>query len=233
MKKINLFEDYSKNTKKRFLIHNTRELISNRYLASLKGQAFYDGHRSHGMGGYKYDKRWAEVANKLIEYFNLKNTSKILILNAAKGYLLFELKKILPKAKLYGLEESKYAISKAKREIKKNMFFNEGYKLFFKDNYFDLVFAPGFVYEFSLKDVIKSIQELNRVSKNKKNIYITLGSYFDQISLKKMKHWSLLGTTILKEEEWEFLLRKLKYKGYYEFINSKTLNLFYEKRIQQ
>ena len=181
------------------------------------------------MGGYKYDKRWGNVAVKLVEFFNLDNNSKILLLNAAKGYLLYELKKILPKAEIYGLEESKYAISKSKNEIKKFMKFHEGYKISFKNNYFDFIFAPGYIYEFSLKDIIKSLQELNRLSSNKKNIYITLGSYSNLSSFNKMRHWSLLGTTILKENEWEYLLKKLKYKGYYEFVNSKTLNLTYEK----
>lgn len=229
MKKISLFEEYSKNSKKRYLKKNTRELISNKYLASLKGKSFYDGHRNHGMGGYKYDKRWNSVAQKLINFFKLNNKSNILLLNAAKGYLLFELKKILPGANIYGIEESKYAISKSKKEVKKFMKFNEGYKIPFKKNYFDLVFAPGYVYEFSLKDIIKALKEIKRVSKKKENIYITLGSYFDQVSLKKMKHWSLLGTTILKEDEWEYILKNLNYAGFYEFVNAKTLNLTYDK----
>lgn len=229
MKKINLFEEYSKSLKKRFLYHDTRELISNKYIASLKGKAFYDGHRDHGMGGYKYDKRWSHVATKLVDFFGLNNNSKILLVNAAKGYLLYELKKMLPKAEIYGLEESKYAISKSKKKIKRFMKFHEGYKISFKDNYFDLVFAPGYVYEFSLKDIIKSLKELNRVSINKKNIYVSLGSYFNVSSLKKMRHWSLLGTTLLREHEWEYILKKLKYKGFYEFVNSTTLNLTYEK----
>ncbi len=229
MKKISLFENYSKSIKHRFLYHNTRELISNKYIASLKGKAFYDGHRDHGMGGYKYDKRWSNIALKLVDFFNLNNKSKILLLNAAKGYLLYELKKILPKAEIHGLEESKYAISKSKKEIKKYMKFHEGYKISFKNNYFDLIFAPGYIYEFSLKDILKSLQELNRISSNKRNIYITLGSYSNMNSFNKIKHWSLLGTTFLKENEWEYLLKKLKYKGFYEFVNSKTLNLTYEK----
>ena len=229
MKKISLFENYSKNINQRLLYRNARELISNKYIASLKGKDFYDGHRDQGMGGYKYDKRWSNVAFKLVEFFKLDNNSKILLVNAAKGYLLYELKKILPKAEIYGLEESKYAISKSKKEIKKYMMFHEGYKISFKNNYFDFIFAPGYIYEFSLKDIIKSLQELKRVSLNKKNIYITLGSYFNMSSFNKMKHWSLLGTTILKENEWEYILKKLNYKGYYEFVNSKTLNLTYEK----
>ena len=72
MKKISLFENYSKSIKHRFLYHNTRELISNKYIASLKGKAFYDGHRDHGMGGYRYDKRWSNIALKLVDFFNFK-----------------------------------------------------------------------------------------------------------------------------------------------------------------
>ena len=50
-----------------------------------------------------------KVAKKLIEHYQLKNNAKILDIGCGKGYLLFDLMKLLPDLKLYGLDVSGYA----------------------------------------------------------------------------------------------------------------------------
>ena len=39
------------------------------------------------------------------------------------------------------------------------------------------------------------------------------------------KDWTLLGTTILKKNEWVEVLKSVKYKGDYFFTNATTLKL--------
>ena len=71
---------------------------------------YWDGNRKFGYGGYKYIKdRWKPVAQKIIRKYNLTGRSKILDIGCGKGYLLYEIKKILPKINIYGLDVSKYA----------------------------------------------------------------------------------------------------------------------------
>jgi hypothetical protein len=227
MREINLL--FHRNITARYIKKKFRDKIEHKIIASLKGKDFYDGNRKYGYGGYRYDKRWEPIAKRIKKKFNIKSNNKILHINCDKGFFLYEIKKLIPKCKIIGLESSKYAIEHSKKEIKNKIFFNEGWKLNYPDKSFDFIFAPGYIYEFNIRDTVKALKEIRRVSKNKKNIYISLGSYDTEQDLKKMKHWSLLGTTFLKKEDWKKVLRFCKYDGFYEFNNAKKLNLKYLK----
>ena len=61
---------------------------------------YWDGKRKYGFGGYYYiSNRWKPVAKKIIKKYNLTNSSKVLDVGCGKGYLLYEMKKILPNLK--------------------------------------------------------------------------------------------------------------------------------------
>ena len=57
---------------------------------------YWDGKRKYGYGGYKYiPGRWKKVAKNLIKKYKLNNNSKILDVGCGKGFLLYEIKKLL------------------------------------------------------------------------------------------------------------------------------------------
>ena len=227
MRKINetnLLANHSDLTKKRLVKKNSRTNIHNKLIASLKGKDFYDGKRKYGFGGYKYDGRWKRIAKIFIKKYKLNNQSKILQINCDKGFLIYELKKLLPKAKIIGVDRSTYSIKNAKKEIKHLIKYNEGPYLKFKSKTFDSIIAIGYVYEFSLFQIITAIKEIMRISSSKNN-YITLGAYNTNNDLHSFKEWSLLGTTLLKKKEWIKVLKFSNYRGNYEFITSKSLKI--------
>ena len=78
------------------------------------GREYWDGGKTEGYGGYKYDGRWSSVANKIIDFYNLTYKSKVLEIGCGKGFLLFELQEILPGLDVVGIDTSKYAIDNAK-----------------------------------------------------------------------------------------------------------------------
>ena len=87
---------------------------------------FWDGKRRYGYGGYKYiPGRWKKVAQKLIKRYKLKDNSKVLDVGCGKAHILYEMKKILPKLKVFGFDVSKHAIKNAIPEIKKNLFVHD------------------------------------------------------------------------------------------------------------
>ena len=67
---------------------------------------YWDGDRRFGYGGYKYiPDRWKTVAESLINTYQLDGNSSILDIGCGKGFLLHEIKLILPKIKILGSEK--------------------------------------------------------------------------------------------------------------------------------
>ena len=98
-------------------------------------------------------------------------------------------------------------------------------KLPYDDNEFDLVLAIGVVYTLCLGDAIACLKEIQRVSSG--NSFITLGSFSTPEEEKLFKMWSILGCTILHEEDWLQILKHTGYTGDYKFVGAKSLNLEY------
>ena len=79
-----------------------------------------------------------QLQKKIINKFRLSESSKIFDIGCGKCFLLYEIKLLLPKIQIYGLDISKYALKKSK--------FNKNIKLIhgniinkqqFPDKYFD------------------------------------------------------------------------------------------------
>ena len=58
-----------------------------------------------------------------------------------------------------------------------------------------------------------------------KKSFITLASYENEEDYWLFKRWTILGSTILKKDEWKKVLESEKYNGDYYFTNSQKLNL--------
>ena len=65
--------------------------------AKLYDFDYWDGDRRFGYGGYRYiPGRWTPVAEAIIAQYGLSNFSRLLDVGCGKGYLLYEIKKLLP-----------------------------------------------------------------------------------------------------------------------------------------
>ena len=95
--------------------------LKTKFLAWKLGKDYYDGDRNNGYGGFKYDGRWLKILPKIIKKYNLKNNSKILDLGCKKGFIMKDLKILLPGSEVWGIEDHKYPIIKAEKEIKKKI----------------------------------------------------------------------------------------------------------------
>ena len=223
MRRFNLLSDYPKPTSIRYVNDNLRT-IDHRIVASYKDKDFYDGDRNFGYGGFKYDGRWKTIASKICKEYKLSQNSKILQLGCEKGFLLHDLKNLLPKAEICGLETSSYAINSSMENIKKSIKQIKSYEyLDFESNKFDFVIGLGVVYTQNLKGAINCLKEISRISKGKS--FITLASYSSKEDYWMFKQWTLLGTTILLENEWQKVLEHTSYSGDYYFTNASELNL--------
>ena len=137
-------------------------------------------------------------------------------MGCGKGYLLYEIKKILPKINITGIEFSRYAIKNSHPEIKNNILFADARKkLKFKKNNFDFAFSLATFHNFDLNELEVAITEIDRVSKKQ---YLMVESFRNDKEMFNLQCWALTANTLISTKDWKWIFNKLNFKGDYEFI---------------
>ena len=223
MREFNLLGEYPRPEKPRYVGSDLRT-INHRIVATHRDKDFFDGNRNYGYGGFKYDGRWKKIAKKIANEYNLDNKSSFLQLGCEKGFLLHDLKNILPNLKIHGLETSDYAVKNSMEDVRKYISKTKNYiNLEYEDNKFDFILALGVVYTHNLSDAIPCLKEIQSISKGKS--FVTLASYETIQDYWLFRQWTLLGTTILLKNDWIEVLNYVNYTGDYYFTNAKSLSL--------
>lgn len=178
---------------------------------------YWDGDRKFGYGGYRYIKDYFKpLAIKLIKTYKLTNHSSVLDIGCGKGFLLFEIKKILPGIKIIGLDNSNYALQKSKSEIKKFLFKHDAKKsLSFKNQSFDLVISINMIHNLKIPDIEVCLKEIERLGKQK---FICFESYRNEEEQFNVYCWALTAETLIDTDGWKWIFKKCNYSGDYEFI---------------
>ena len=214
---VNLLKNYPSSN--RDLSKRAKEKTpEDREIARQFGRQFFDGERKYGYGGFYYNEKfWQNVIPDFIEFYNLNDQSQILDVGCAKGFMLYDFKRFLPNANLMGIDVSGYAISNAKEEIKQSVSVGNANNLMFKDNTFDLVLSINTVHNLELKECVKALKEIQRVSKG--NSFLTVDAFRNDEEKEKMFNWNLTAKTILSVDDWKSLFQDVGYEGdYYWFI---------------
>ena len=89
MREFDILTNYPSPKKPRLVGKDLRS-IKNRIIASYRDKDFFDGDRSNGYGGYKYDGRWKSIAESMVSEYQLKSGIRILH-RMRKGFLLSDL----------------------------------------------------------------------------------------------------------------------------------------------
>ena len=178
---------------------------------------YWDGDRRYGYGGYKYmEGRWKPVAEALIETYRLNNESKVLDVGCGKGFLLYEIKLLLPGIELTGFDISIHGLSDAKEDIRDNLFRYRAQDRYpYGDNHFDLVISLGCIHNLRIFELETAVKEIGRVGKNK---YIMVESYRNEQELFNLQCWALTAESFFDTAEWIWLYNHFGYSGDYEFI---------------
>lgn len=193
-----------------------RKMLTNEEVLTLKqyGKEYFDG--DLGYGGYYYDGRWKSVAEEMVQHYDLNENSTILDIGCAKGFLLYEFYKLGFK-NVFGCDISAYAIDNVPKEIQDNCKVLSADSLDYKDNQFDLIFSLDCIHNLKPENVNKSIKEMIRVSKNKKNIFIRVASYRNEKEFENLQTWGVTSLTIESPQQWLERFNDLNYKGDYYF----------------
>ena len=186
-------------------------------VAKKYGFDYWDGNRRFGYGGYSFHPgRWKPVAEMLISTYGLGPDSKVLDVGCGKGYLLYELKQLLPDLQVVGFDVSEYAIANAKEEIRSSVSVWRAQDPFpFADNEFDLVISLTCCHNLRLPDLKAALSEIERVGRSK---YFLVESYRNELELFNLQCWALTCESFFDAAEWQWLFKEFGYTGDFEFI---------------
>ena len=206
-----------KKSKRNYLKRMVDDKIHCMKIAKKYAKDYWDGDRRYGYGGYKYIENYhTYLAKKLIVDYNLNSNSKILDIGCGKGYLMYEISKLLKNKNVFGCDISKYAIKNSKKEIKKNIFYHDARKKFkFKDHEFDLVFSNTTLHNFKLPEIYNSLKEIERIGKSK---YLCVEAFRNEKEQFGVQCWALTAETLVHKSAWKWLFDISGYSGDFEFI---------------
>lgn len=213
----NLISSNHYKTKRNYLERMTNNKVHCMKISKKYGFDYWDGERKYGYGGYKYIPGYHyDLAKKIISTYRLNNNSKILDVGCGKGYLLFEIKKILKNIQITGIDISAYAKKNSKKEVRKNIFLMDiRKKLKFKNLDFDLVLSINVLHNLKLDNLNLCLKEIERIGKSK---FICVESYRNEKEQFNLQSWALTAETLIDTDSWKWLFKQSNYTGDYEFI---------------
>lgn len=180
------------------------------------GFDYWDGDRSCGYGGFRYDGRWRLVAEEIARHYRLPPEARILDVGCGKGFLLYEFTQVLPRAQVAGLDISQYAVENAKPEIQEFLQVGRADRLPFPDQSFDLVLSINTLHNLYNFELWPALAEIERVGRQAK--YITVESYRNEREKVNLLYWQLTCRAFHSVNEWKWLFEKAGYTGDYGFI---------------
>ena len=195
-------------------------LIEHRLLEVARqfGKEYFDGDRLYGYGGYYYHPIfWTDTIRRFRDYYHLEDNATVLDVGCAKGFMLYDFKKLMPNITIAGIDISKYAYEHAIEEIKPFIKVGNAKSLPYPDNSFDLVISINTIDHLSLEDCKQALREIQRVTK--KHAFITVNAWQTDKERELLLKWNLTALTYMNVDDWKKLFEEVGYNGdYWWFI---------------
>jgi len=191
---------------------------ADRALARQFGKDFFDGDRRHGYGGFSYHPCfWEPVIPTFQSHWGLHAGSSLLDVGCAKGFMLHDLRRLIPGITVAGVDVSEYAIENAHPDAKPFLRVADARALPFPDQSFDVVIAINTLHNLDRDDCAVALREVGRVARH--GAFLTVDAYRDEAERERMMAWNLTAKTILHVEEWKAFFAEAGYTGdYYWFM---------------
>jgi len=217
MAEIDLLENYPK-TKRNLDERAAAKTEEDRAIGRKFGQEYFDGDRKYGYGGFNYQPRWWQpVVPDFQKHYGLTADSKVLDVGCGKGFMLHDMRELIPGITVAGLDISQYAVDNSMEDVKPFLQVGNAKELPYEDHSFDLVISINTVHNLALEDCKQALREIMRVTK--KDAFVTMDAYHNEEEKKRMDKWNLTALTYMSVPEWEKLFEEVGYTGdYYWFI---------------
>jgi SAM-dependent methyltransferase len=184
-------------------------------IARRFGREYFDGDRTEGYGGYRYDGRWVAVAERLRDLYGLRPGDAVLDIGCAKGFLVHDLRTVVPGLEAMGLDVSEYALTSAKEEARGRLVRGTAEALPFRDTSFDLVLSINVIHNLPLDACRQALREMQRVSRG--GTFVQVDSYRTAQEREDLERWILTAVTYFDPAGWLEVFRDAGYTGDYSW----------------
>jgi SAM-dependent methyltransferase len=209
MSEINLLDRYPRS--RRNIVSRQVAVPREREVAKRFDWEYFDGDRTQGYGGYKYDGRWVPVAERFREHYGLAPGQRVLDIGCAKGFLLHDLLQVVPGIQIVGLDISGYALDHVMNDVRRHVVRATADALPFTDNEFDLAISINTVHNLNLERCGRALREMERVSGKYK--YVQVDSWLNDQQRENFERWQLTAVTYFDPEGWRRLFLEVGYSG--------------------
>jgi ubiquinone/menaquinone biosynthesis C-methylase UbiE len=183
-------------------------------IAKQFGQDYFDGDRRTGYGGFTYHERfWAGTVRLFRDHYRLPEDAAILDIGCAKGFMLYDFMKLMPHARIAGIDISEYAIANAIHSVRPFVQVGNARSLPFADRSFDLVLAVNTIHNLPYEECKQSLREIQRVSRQ--HAFVMVDAYRTEEERQSMLRWVLTAETLLPVDEWLQLFAEAGYTNDY------------------
>ncbi|HLZ30423.1 MAG TPA: methyltransferase domain-containing protein [Chloroflexota bacterium] len=211
MAEINLLHRYPR-AKRNIAARNAAQ-VQQRDVAMQFGREYFDGDRSQGYGGYRYDGRWVPIAETLRDHWNLKPGDRVLDIGCAKGFLVRDLMTVCAGLEVVGLDISDYALVNAETEARGHLVRGNAACLPFQTNSFRAAISINTIHNLERPLCVEAVREMGRVAPE--GGYIQVDSYRTPDEREEFMKWVLTARTHDYPEGWKALFQEAGYTGDY------------------
>ena len=177
------------------------------------GHLYFNGPRTYGYGGYRYDGRWIPVAQDMVSHFGLKAGDRILDVGCAKGFLVKDLLKVCPGLEAFGLDISEYALMHCEQEVVGRLHLGNAIRLPFPDNSFAAVISLNTIHNLERGELITALKEIERLAPGKG--FVQVDSYRTPEAKAVFEEWVLTAKFHDYPDGWVKLFQEAGYTGDY------------------
>jgi ubiquinone/menaquinone biosynthesis C-methylase UbiE len=177
------------------------------------GQEYFDGDRTQGYGGYRYDGRWLPVARDICSHWQLKPGDRVLDIGCAKGFLIKDLSIVCPGLIVLGLDISMYAVTHCEPEVAGRLTVGNAASLPFPSDSFRAAISINTIHNLEREQCLLAVREMQRVAPNAG--YIQVDSYRTPEERESFLKWVLTARTHYDPAGWEQLFSAAGYTGDY------------------
>lgn len=177
------------------------------------GEAYWDGPREYGYGGYRYDGRWRPVARDIIAHFGLKPGMRVLDVGCGKGFLVKDLMLECPGLDAFGLDISLYAITHAPPELTGRLHLGSADALPFPDGGFDCVISLNTIHNLPRPRAVAALAEMRRLAGSQ--TFAQVDSYRTPEQKEIFESWVLTAEFHDYPDGWLRVFEEAGYTGDY------------------